>query len=423
MISRSHSAQVESRCPFSERLAGTSGAIKVSLAAALIAISMSVWPKAFTARAQSAPAAAAARQIGTVKAVSPGKLTVATDAGQSVDVNVADGARVLQIAPGTTDLKTAQAIALGDIEVGDRVLVTGHQDAADAFTASRVILMKSTDIAQKHQAEQEDWQRRGTGGLVSAIDPASGTITITARGKKIAVETAPATIFRRYADGSVKFEDATPGTLSQIQAGDQLRVRGAKSDDGTSIKAEEIVSGSFKNLAGTIVSIDAAAETFTLKDLASKKTYSVKVTANSNVRVLPAEAAARFAARAKGGQTDSAAAGGAKPLPTAAGVAVGDPHSGPGGYGPGGSGSGGPGSAGGDLSQLINRLPQATLAGLHAGDALMVVASQAEPGIDALTAITVLSGVEPILAATPKGTPSMTLSPWNVSGGPDSGGI
>ena len=143
-----------------------------------------------TALAQAAPAAAG-RQIGTVKTVTPNKLNITTDAGLAVSVNVVDGAKVLQLAPGSTDLKSAQVIALTDIEVGDRVLATGHADAPDALTASRVILMKSTDIAQKHLAEQEDWQKRGMGGLISAIDPATGTLTITARARKITVETTP----------------------------------------------------------------------------------------------------------------------------------------------------------------------------------------------------------------------------------------
>jgi hypothetical protein len=362
------------------------------------------------AQAQTAPSPAA-RQIGTVKEVTPNKLSITTDAGLVISVNVVDGARVLQLAPGSTDLKTAQSIALGDIEMGDRVLVTGHADAPDAFTASRVILMKSTDIAQKHAAEQEDWQKRGAGGLVSAVDPASGVVTITVRGRKIAIETTPATVYRRYSDGSVKFEDAVRGTLSQIQVGDQLRVRGSKSDDGSSIKADEIVSGSFVNLAGTIVAIDASANTVTVKDLASKKTYSIKVTPNSNVRALPPEAAARFAARARGTQPGATTASATAPShPTGGGEAA-------------GAGSG-TGSAGGDLSQLLNRLPQGSLGQLHSGDALMVVASQAQAGSNTLTAITLLSGVEPILAATPKGEASMTLSPWNVgSTGVEGGGM
>ncbi|MGD0443711.1 MAG: hypothetical protein ABSA39_07210 [Edaphobacter sp.] len=351
-----------------------------------------------------APAAApvAGRQSGTVTAVAGGSLTLKTDAGQQVVISVADGARILQVAPGSTDLKSAQTITLTNIAVGDRVLVTGKAggDAA-AFAASRVILMKSTDIAQKHETEQADWQKRGTGGIVKAVNAGGGTLTVSVGAKEVAVNTSGTTQFRRYAGDSVKFEDAKPGTLAQIQTGDQLRVRGTKSDDGSSIQAEEIVSGSFKNLAGTIATIDAATGTITLKDLATKKTVTVMVTANSNVRTLPPEAAARFAARAKGG-----AAGAAPTQGAGQGNA-------PGGAGPGGAGR----SAGGDLSQMVSRLPNKTIADLKVGDAVMIVASQPDPSNSTVTAVTLLSGVEPILAATPSGGPAMTLSPWNIGGG------
>jgi len=270
------------------------------------------------AQAPAATQAPAARQLGTVTAIAGNSLTLKTDAGQLVTVSVADGVRILQLAPGSTDLKTAQTIALKDIAVGDRVLVNGKAgDDASAFTASRVILMKSGDIAEKHQAEQADWQKRGTGGIVSAVDAGTGTLTVAVGAKKVAVSTSSKTQFRRYAGDSVKFEDAKPGTLAQIQTGDQLRVLGTKSDDGSSIQAEDVVSGSFKNLAGLIATIDPANGTLTLKDLATKKTITVTVTANSNVRTLPPQAAAMFAARAKGGaappqgagQADAAGAG------------------------------------------------------------------------------------------------------------------
>ena len=251
-----------------------------------------------------APAAApaAARQLGTVTAVAGNSLTLKTDAGQEVVVSVADGARILQLAPGSTDLKTAQTIALKDIAVGRSRAGEreGRRHCGRRFAASRVILMKSSDIAQKHEMEQADWQKRGTGGIVSAVDAGTGTLTVSVGAKKIAVNTSSKTQFRRYAGDSVKFEDAKPGTLAQIQAGDQLRVLGTKSDDGSSIQAEEVVSGSFKNLAGLIATIDAAKGTLTLKDLATKKMVTVMITANSNVRTLPPQAAAMFAARAKG---------------------------------------------------------------------------------------------------------------------------
>jgi hypothetical protein len=177
------------------------------------------------------------------------------------------------------------------------------------------------------------------------------------------------------------------------------------------MQAEEIVSGSFKNLAGTIATIDASAGTLTLKDLATKKTVTVMITANSNVRTLPAQAAAAFAARARGG---AAGAGGAAPQGQTA--SQGSPAEG---ARPGGAGR----SAGGDLSQLVGRLPNKTLADLKVGDAVMIVASQPNPGSASVTAVTLLSGVEPILAATPSSGPALTLSPWNIGGeAPEGGG-
>src|SRR6202048_3676463 len=198
-----------------------------------------------------AGASAAARQIGTVKAISGNTLTLAPDNGQPLTVTLTGTVRLLQLAPGSTDLKAATPIAIADIAVGDRVLVTGKAgDAADQFTASRVILMKSSDIAQKHAAEQADWQKRGSGGVVTAVDSATGTLTVAEGAKKVAVKTSGTTIFRRYSGDSIKFEDAVPGTLAQVQAGDQLRVRGAKSEDGTSIQAEGVGRGSFTHPGG-----------------------------------------------------------------------------------------------------------------------------------------------------------------------------
>jgi hypothetical protein len=391
-------------------------ALRASLLLPLMALS--TCGAGLMAQAPAAAPAPAARQLGTVTAIAGNSLTLKTDAGQPVVVSVPDGARILQLAPGSTDLKTAQTIALKDIEVGDRVLVSGKAgDNPDTFAAARVILMKSTDIAQKHETEQADWQKRGTGGIVSAVDAGTSTLTVTVGAKKVAVTTSPKTQFRRYAGDSVKFEDAKPGTLAQIQPGDQLRVLGTKSEDGSSIPADVIVSGSFKNLAGLITTIDAAKGTLTLKDLTTKKTVTVTITPNSNVRTLPPQAAAMFAARAKGAGAGggAGASGGSSPQGSGAGQAEAS-----GGGRPGGAGR----SAGGDLSQLVSRLPNKTIADLKVGDAVMIVASQPDPSSATVTAVTLLSGVEPILAATPSGGPAMTLSPWNLGGegAPEGGG-
>jgi hypothetical protein len=392
------------------------GMFRPSLLGACLTVAMTLsFPLSMAGALAQAPAApAAGRQIGTVKAISGTSITLTTDAGQPVVVNVADGARILQLAPGSTDLKTAQTITLADIATGDRVLVTGKAgEEAGTFAATRVILMKSGDIAQKHELEQADWQKRGTGGIVNSIDAGAGVLMVSAGTKKIQVNTSSSTKFRRYSGDSVRFEDAVPSTLAQIQRGDQLRVRGAKSDDGTSIQAEEVVSGSFKNLSGVIATLDAANGTLTLKDLATKKMMTVKITANASVRALPPQAAAMLAARARGG---AGAAGGGQARADGGEAAA---H---GSGGVGGSG-GGAGRSGGDLSQMVSRLPAGSVSDLKVGDAVMIVVSQADPGSATVTAVTLLSGVEPILAAAPSGTPAMTLSPWNVgSGAPDGGG-
>jgi hypothetical protein len=75
-----------------------------------------------------------------------------------------------------------------------------------------------------------------------------------------------------------------------------------------------------------------------------------------------------------------------------------------------------------DLSQMLSRLPTQKIDELKTGEAVMIVASRAAPSSTTVTAVTLLSGVEPILAASPTGD-AMTLSPWNMGGGgADAGG-
>jgi hypothetical protein len=356
-----------------------------------------------------APAPAAATipaKLGTVKAISGTSVTLATDAGPTVTIIVPDGAKVQQMAVGSTDLKTAKPAQFSDIAVGDRLLAAVRAgDTPDSFVARQVVVIKSADIAQMQAAQQADWKVNGVGGIVSAIDPAAGTITITSGAKKVVIDTTPGkTEFKRFASDSVKYQDAKPGTLAQIQVKDQLQARGKKSADGLQVQADEVVSGAFLDLSGEIASVDATAGKITLKDLATRKLMTVDVTANSDLRLMPLRTATMFAQRTNGG---GGAAGGG-------GGGVG----GPGGGGPAGGGPGaGQGAAGGmrrsasaDLSQLITTFPAIALADLHKGDAVMIVASDPTPGASTVTAITVLTGVDAILTANPNGGMSLSMS-------------
>jgi hypothetical protein len=332
--------------------------------------------------------------------------------------------KIVRVVPGQTDIKTATTIQLTDLQVGDRIQVRGKLDDSKALVATGVIAMKKSDVEAKQAADRADWQKRGIGGLVSAVDPATGTLTVslaTAAGPKpLAIHTTKATILRRYAADSVQFEDATPGVMTQIKAGDQLRARGTRSEDGSEFAAEEVVSGSFRNISGTISAIDAAAGKLTVNDLSTKKPVEVKVTSKSQVVKLPAQVAQGFAARLKGAGNGAPAGGG--PDATRQGGGGGQR---PGGAGAEGAGGGGgaarPGGAQADLQQIVSRMPPTPLADLAKGDAVMIVSTQGADSGD-VTAITLLGGVEPILTASPQGGAAMTLSPWSLGGGGDAGG-
>jgi Domain of unknown function (DUF5666) len=356
--------------------------------------------------AQTTAPAAAAPKLGTVKAVSGSTVTLVTDApaSETVTITVLDGAKVQQLAVGSTDLKTATPAQISDIAVGDRVLAAVKPGTdAGSFAASRVILMKSGDIAQKNAAEQAAWKTNGTGGIVASVDAASGAITISSGAKKVVVQTSSKTEFRRFAGDSVKFQDAKPGTLAEVQPGDQVQARGTKSADGLSVQADEVVSGSFENLSGVVTSLDAAAGKITLRDLATKKAMTVNVTANADIRKMPAQMAAMFATRANGGGGGGRRGGGGGAAATDGGQDA--------------SGAGARRSAAADLSQMIGRMPASTLGDLKVGDAVMVVASEPTPGATTVTAITLLSGVEPILTANPNGGMDLSMSLGGGGGG------
>ena len=66
----------------------------------------------------------------------------------------------------------------------------------------------------------------------------------------------------------MKFDDAKPGTLEQVKAGDQLRARGTKSEDGkeTGCGGDRLRHASAA-LPATVISTDAANNTITVTDL------------------------------------------------------------------------------------------------------------------------------------------------------------
>jgi hypothetical protein len=355
--------------------------------------------------AQTAPSTAPAKTppiLGTIKAIAGDSLTVATDAGIESKVTVTQATKLLRVPPGAKDLSQAEAIPFSEFQPGDRVLVR-LRCAGDppVCEAGAVIAMKKSDIAEKQAHEREEWQKHGIGGLVKSVDAAQGAITIgtiTPAGKKdVAVEIGKSTIIRRYAPGSVKFDDAKLSNLAEVGPGDQLRARGVRSADGASFTADEIVTGAFRNIAGTISAVDTSAGTLTVSDLATKKPEVVKVSSDSQLRKLPPQMAQMIAMRLKG-EAAPAAANSTAPATSQ------------------GGGTGGQGRGGGDLQQLLGRLSPTPLSEFQKGDVVMIVATGGLKDAQ-VTAITVLGGVEPLLQATTQEQASSILTPWSLSNG------
>jgi co-chaperonin GroES (HSP10) len=365
--------------------------------------------------AQPPASSATAKPVGTVKAISGNTITLTTDAGAAVDVVVPDSTRLIRIAPGQKDLKDATPIQLSDVQVGDRILARGKaSDDGKSVTASSVILMKESDVTAKQERDREDWQKRGVGGLVSKVDAANGIVMLSdppaSESKPVTIQVSKSTIVRRYSPDSVKFDDAKPSTVDEIHPGDQLRARGVRSADGTELAADEVVSGTFRNIAGLVTATDASANTITVMDLATKKPVTLAITSDSQLRKLPPTVAQRVAQRLRGGSSDGAAQPSASTANSPDTAKMG--QTAPSGNVPGARPGGLP-----DFQQILKRMPSVTLADLQKGDAVMVVTTEGTASTQP-TAITLLSGVETILSASPTGNQAaMLLSPWNLGGG------
>jgi hypothetical protein len=390
------------------------------LAVAVLAANLWAW----VAQAQT-PAAKLDRLIGEITAIDAGskRISLKSDAGAPLAATVDDNTSYLRVPPGEKDLKKAAKIALPDVAVGDRAFVRGHMaEDQKSIAAVAVIIMTKSDLAQKHERDREEWKRRGLAGPITAINAASKEVTISTRtreGPKPVVIEIPETVnFRRYAADSVRFSDARPGSFVDLKAGDQLRVLGDKNADGTRIKAEEIISGSFRNIAGVIKSIDAGTGEIKLTDLVEHKPVTVRVSSDTSLRRLPPWMAAMLARRDNG-----AGAPGGGPASRAEGV-PGPPRADgakPGAGGPpaeraqspgtGGGPGGGMRRGGGDFQDMLERMPQLKLDELKPGDAIMLSATN---GTDpaSVTAINVLAGVEPLLTAAPQGGQQI-FGNWN----------
>jgi len=370
--------------------------------------------------------------VGTVTAVDAATrtLSIKADDGSETKVKVADTARVSQMAPGETSLASAKPAELSAVTAGDRVLARGPV-ADGTMNATLIVVMSKTDIAKKQQQQQMLWTTKGVSGIVTAIDKATKTVTINSRGadgvKPVKVTFAEKASVRRYAEGSIKFAEAVDSSIDEIEMSDQVRALGTRGADGTTYAADQVVSGAFRNIAAIVKNIDIANGVIEVTDLDTKKPVFVKIGKESNLKKLPEMAATMMAISINGG----AAGMGAGMAGMRGGAPAGAGPGAPGGMqmrapqggapGAGGPGAGGPGAGmrrpGGDMMGMaIDRSPAIQLSDLKKNDPLILSVSKTKDP-NKVVAITILAGVEPILATPANGSRATQLGTWNLDGG------
>jgi hypothetical protein len=353
--------------------------------------------------------------IGEVIAVDAGakQVFIKTDAGSVVTVAVADNTVFKKLPPGETTLTKAADLTLGELAAGDRAFARGSvSDDRKTVMARMVVVMTRSDIARKHEADRAEWKRRGVGGVVTALNPATKEITIQPFGGRPAVAPdaagappagppagppAPVVIaadlaavkFRRYAPNSVKFSDAKGSSFDELKVGDQLRALGERSADGARFKAEEVVSGSFRTVLGTVKAVNAAAREIQITTVEGNQPMTVVVSKDSEVKQVPAEFGQAMVMRGPGGP-GGGPGGESGPAPAGGNQMQRAP-----GAGPGPGGEGGPRRVALGIQEMLERLPAASVEEIKPGSMIVFSTTGADPA--KATAIQLVAGVEPIV--------------------------
>jgi hypothetical protein len=335
---------------------------------------------------------------GDVTAIDGSKIAITTKDG-AMEIALGAKTEYKRVSAEKPSMSTATPVALADISIGDKVAISVIIGADKKPQPARTVyLMTKADIAQKQTKESTEWRTRGIAGRVTAIDALASKITVEQRGlmgSTTVVVTPKENIkYLRYAPDSVKYSEAKASSIAEIKPGDMLRALGDKAADGTTFAAEEVVSGAFQTRAGTVKSVDAAKNEIVVTDLATNKDLTITVIPTSILKQFPQEQAQRMAQFQMGGQGGGfrPAVQGNTPAPAGNATATANPNGarpGMGGMRPGG---------GGGLDDMLDRFPNITAADLKAGD-VIAVSSTKNGELDRITAIKLLSGVEPFLRA------------------------
>ena len=337
---------------------------------------------------------------GEVVSISDKSILIKTKDAQ-LNIELTAGTEFKRIAPEKPNLAAATPSALTDIAVGDKVIVSGmFGEDRSKLPARTVYLMAQADIAKKTQADAQRWTTRGISGKVASVNAATGQVGIEVRGlmgtTNVMITPKEGATFKRYAPNSVKYSEAVGSSLVDIKAGDMLRAVGDKSGDGLSFAAEEILTGAFQTIAGTVKSIDVEKNEIHITNLQTNKEVVVALGTASVMKKFPEEFAQRMAqgpGGAPGARPAGAGGPGGQPLQQGPGSQAGSGQ-------PGGPGRMmmGPGARGGGIDEMLERFPNISASDLKVGD-MIAISSTRDGSVDRISAIKLLAGVEPFIRA------------------------
>ena len=346
--------------------------------------------RAQTSSAPSDPAITSLSVMGVVTDLKPDtrQAIVTTAAGNQVTVTLSDRTEFMRIPPGEKTKDKFIKISPQDFGIGDSVFARGRiSEDRKNMPALEFYVMSKGDIAEKRERERAQWRTRGIAGTVTAVNLEAKEISLDSRtsegAKPVVVAVGGETKFRRYAPDSVRFSDAKASSFTELKVGDQLRALGTKSPDGARFTSEEVVSGSFQTLGGTVNEVDLQKNEVKITDVQSHQTITVVVSKDSSLRRLTAEMLSVLMP-AKSGDAKSTTA----PAPA---------------------------KGSGDLQEMFDQMPALTLQDLKAGDSLLVSSTKgADPA--RITAIAIVSGVGPILQNMKPGQKAVSLGAMSLGG-------
>jgi hypothetical protein len=345
---------------------------------------------------------ALASVIGEVKAIdaTANQMVVRADNGTLFTVTFSDKTQYMRVAPGETSLAKATKITMADVGAGDRVLARGRGLAEQkTLPALQVVVMSKADLAKKQEQDRAEWRRRGVSGIVGSLNPSTREITVSSRTlaglpQSVVIPVTDKVLMRRYPPDTIpKYSEARASKFEEVKVGDQLRALGDKSADGTHLTAEEVLFGTFRIAGGTVTAIDPATNQIKISDLQTKKPLTIILKPESVLRRYP-QGGMFGGGMGPGGPGGAGGPGGRGAGNQAAGAGQGQPR--PTGAGPGGPQGGGPGRGGGNMADLLERLPIISINDLKVGDTIIMSSLQGSDPSQ-LTAISLVTGVEPLL--------------------------